>query len=412
MDWSRVDFYWGDDRFVPLHHPDRNELQARQALLDHLPVDPTRIHPMPASDGAHGDDLDAAAAGYQTAVQAAARRGFDVCMLGVGEDGHIASLFPGRPGASEREADVIAVRDSPKPPPLRISLTLPAIRRCTQVYLLATGAAKAPAVAAALAGGATGTLPAATGDGKGADRMVPRLGGGARPVSEWAVVVPVKEWSAAKSRVTGLTGRERQGLALALATDTVATVCRTPGVVSCIIVGPRATLHELDLKFGNPTVLGVLEKAGHQDPLNAALRQGRDAATSAGLRHVAMVVADLPGLRTEGLDGFLRSVPMRHAAVVRDQAGTGTTLLASRRGERLRPVFGADSAARHLSGGARDLTTRCDPALRLDTDTWADLAVVDRWAGPALRRWLDERSAAAGHPSCCNDAPSKKLPAL
>ena len=165
VDWARVDFYWGDDRFVPLDHADRNELQARRALLDHLPVDPARVHPMPASDGIHGEDLDAAAAGYQDAIHAAARRGFDVCMLGVGEDGHVASLFPARPGASERELAVVAVRDSPKPPPLRISLTLPVIRRCTQVYLLATGAGKASAVAAALAGGATGTTPAAQATG-------------------------------------------------------------------------------------------------------------------------------------------------------------------------------------------------------------------------------------------------------
>ena len=226
------------------------------------------------------------------------------------------------------------------------------------------------------------------------------------------MVVPVKEWSAAKSRVTGLTGRERHELALALATDTVATVCKTVGVAACIVVAPRDTLRELDRRVGNLTVCGVEEEPASLDPLNAALRQGRDAASSARFRHVAMVVADLPGLSTSGLDGFLRSVPASQAALVRDQAGTGTTLLAGRRGDRLRPAFGADSAARHLSSGALDVSTRCDPALRLDTDTWADLEAADRWAGPALRRWLDERSTAAGQPSCCNDAPSKKLPAL
>lgn len=161
VDWSRVDFYWGDDRFVPAEHPDRNELQARRALLDHLPLDPERIHPMPASDGVHGTDLDAAAATYRALIHAAARRGFDVCMLGVGEDGHVASLFPGRSGAAERELPVITVHESPKPPPMRISLTLPVIRRCAEVHLLATGAAKASAVAAALEEGANGSTPAA-----------------------------------------------------------------------------------------------------------------------------------------------------------------------------------------------------------------------------------------------------------
>ncbi len=104
--WSRVDFYWGDDRFVPAEHSDRNELQARRALLDHLPVDPSRIHPMPASDGVRGADLDAATAIYRTLIEREGTRGFDVCMLGVGEDGHVASLFPGAPGAAEREDPV------------------------------------------------------------------------------------------------------------------------------------------------------------------------------------------------------------------------------------------------------------------------------------------------------------------
>ncbi|GAB7007978.1 hypothetical protein JCM18899A_54570 [Nocardioides sp. AN3] len=231
-------------------------------------------------------------------------------------------------------------------------------------------------------------------------------------MSAWAVVVPVKEWSAAKSRVAGLTGRERHELALALSTDSFDTVCRTPGVGSCIAVAPRDTLRELYRRVGGLTVCGVEEETATHDPLNAALRQGRDAAASIGYGQVAMIVADLPGLSTWGLEGFLRAVPASRAALVRDQEGTGTTILARPRGDRLQPAFGGGSAARHLSGGALDLSTLCDPGLRLDTDTWADRAAADRFAGPALRRWLDGRAAAAGQPSCRNEAPSKKLPAL
>lgn len=161
VDWSRVDFYWGDERFVPADHPDRNESQARHALLDHIPVDPARIHPMPASDGVHGNDLVAAAAAYRELVRATGQEGFDVCLLGVGEDGHVASLFPGLPAMSERDLPVVAVTDSPKPPPSRITLTLPVIRRCDEVFLLATGSAKASAVATALGANAD-NLPAAS----------------------------------------------------------------------------------------------------------------------------------------------------------------------------------------------------------------------------------------------------------
>lgn len=169
VDWSRVDFYWGDERFVPAEHPDRNESQARRALLDHLPVDPARVHPMPASGGVYSNDPVAAAAAYRRLVRAAGQQGFDVCFLGVGEDGHVASLFPGHPAESERDHPVVAVTASPKPPPSRITLTLPVIRRCREVFLLATGTAKASAVAASLATGAD-SPPAAR--ARGAQRTV------------------------------------------------------------------------------------------------------------------------------------------------------------------------------------------------------------------------------------------------
>nr|MDT0659584.1 6-phosphogluconolactonase [Micromonospora sp. DSM 115978] len=154
VDWSRVDVWWGDERFLPAGDPDRNETQARAALLDAVPLDPARVHPMPAADGPDGPDPVAAAARY-TAELAAGGTGplprFDVLMLGVGEDGHVASIFPDHPAGHATEP-VSAVRDSPKPPPERITLTLPTINTADQVWLVATGEDKAWAVSVALAG--------------------------------------------------------------------------------------------------------------------------------------------------------------------------------------------------------------------------------------------------------------------
>lgn len=170
VDWSILDVWWGDERFLPAGHPDRNETQAREALLDRVPLDAVGIHPMPASDGPDGDDLDAAAARHADELAAAARATsvagpvpvFDVLMLGVGPDGHVASLFPGLDGVEVTEASVIGVTGSPKPPPLRISLTLPTINGAEQVWCVVSGAEKANAVARALSdeGRAVGDLPA------------------------------------------------------------------------------------------------------------------------------------------------------------------------------------------------------------------------------------------------------------
>jgi 6-phosphogluconolactonase len=166
VDWSFVDFWWGDERFLPAGHPDRNETQARGALLDRLPVDPARVHPMPASDGALGDDPEAAAARYAAELAAAARPGseqlphFDVLLLGVGEEGHVASVFPELPAAYEQRP-VTAVRGCPKPPPVRISLTMPAINTAEEVWLIATGTTKAAAVGMALTGAGPVQVPAA-----------------------------------------------------------------------------------------------------------------------------------------------------------------------------------------------------------------------------------------------------------
>ncbi|MEU7575753.1 6-phosphogluconolactonase [Micromonospora sp. NPDC049240] len=166
VDWSRVDVWWGDERFLPAGDPERNETQARAALLDAVPLNPARVHPMPASDGPAGDDPEAAAAGYARELAAAARPGhatlphFDVLMLGVGEDGHVASVFPEHP-VHHDSRPVSAVRGSPKPPPVRTTLTLPTINTAEEVWLIAAGTDKARAVGMALAGAGSVQLPAA-----------------------------------------------------------------------------------------------------------------------------------------------------------------------------------------------------------------------------------------------------------
>ncbi|WP_030205158.1 6-phosphogluconolactonase [Streptomyces bikiniensis] len=172
VDWSRLDLWWGDERYLPDGDPERNVTQAREALLDRVPLDPARVHAMPASDGPYGDDVEAAAAAYAEELAAAAGPGdggvpaFDVLMLGVGPDTHVASLFPELPAVRETGRTVVGVRGAPKPPPVRISLTLPAIRAAQEVWLLAAGEDKAKAAALALSGAGEVQAPAAGARGR------------------------------------------------------------------------------------------------------------------------------------------------------------------------------------------------------------------------------------------------------
>jgi glucose-6-phosphate dehydrogenase assembly protein OpcA len=155
VDWRLVDLWWGDERFLPTDDPERNDTQIRQALLDRLPLDPSRVHPVPASDAPGISDPEAAAAAYAGALTRAAGPGhaelphFDVLLLSVGEDGHVASVFPQHPSA-HAEGPVAGVRGSPKPPPNRVTLTLAAINTADQVWLLASGAEKAGVVGSVL----------------------------------------------------------------------------------------------------------------------------------------------------------------------------------------------------------------------------------------------------------------------
>jgi 6-phosphogluconolactonase len=174
IDWSRCDIWWGDERFLPAGDPERNETGARAALLDHVGVDPDRVHPMSPSDGPDGDNPEAAAERYAGLLRGAARPpdhgavpSFDVLMLGIGPEGHVASLFPEMPAVHETERMVVAIRDSPKPPPTRLSLTFPAIQAAREVWILASGAEKADAVGLALSGTADpARVPAAGARGR------------------------------------------------------------------------------------------------------------------------------------------------------------------------------------------------------------------------------------------------------
>lgn len=147
VDWTRVVVWWGDERFVAPDSPDRNALAARTALLD--VVGATQVHEMPST--ADAADVEAAAAAYGSKLLSQGTGEFDVVMLGVGPDGHVASLFPGHPQLDVDDAVTLAVTGAPKPPPARITLGYSALNRSRSTWLLVSGAAKADAVAAALA---------------------------------------------------------------------------------------------------------------------------------------------------------------------------------------------------------------------------------------------------------------------
>ncbi len=167
VDWTGVHVWWGDERFLPAGDPERNETQARAALLDALPLPPENVHAAPPA-GAVASPHDAAVA-YATELARFAADGddagpavpaFDVLMLGVGPDGHVASLFPGQATLGVVDRTTVGVTDSPKPPPERVSLTLSAIEAAQEVWLVVAGADKADAVRRALAGEDPTAIPA------------------------------------------------------------------------------------------------------------------------------------------------------------------------------------------------------------------------------------------------------------
>ncbi|MBK4346851.1 6-phosphogluconolactonase [Lacisediminihabitans changchengi] len=168
IDWSRVNLWWGDERWLPAGDPERNETQARAALIDHVGVIESNVHPFASSDGPL--TLDGAAEEYATELSVAADGGahprFDITFLGVGPDGHVASLFPDHPGIQVTDATVVSVRNSPKPPPERLSLTLPVLNRSDRIWLALAGSDKASALGLALAGASTWEVPVAGIEGR------------------------------------------------------------------------------------------------------------------------------------------------------------------------------------------------------------------------------------------------------
>jgi 6-phosphogluconolactonase len=175
VDWTAVEVWWGDERFVPADSDERNEKAARQALLDPVEVPDARVHAMPPSD-ADVADADAAAAEYTEELAALAPEGasvprFDVLMLGMGPEGHVASIFP-QSGAVRDPRPVCAVHDCPKPPATRVSLGFSAINSAEEVWLIVAGEGKAEAVAAALTGTDPEQLPAAGVHGTRATRWL------------------------------------------------------------------------------------------------------------------------------------------------------------------------------------------------------------------------------------------------
>lgn len=162
VDWSTLHVWWGDERFLPAGDPDRNDTQARTALLDKVPLEPDHVHVVadPSAGSAEDAAREYAAALVAYAAPGATVPAFDVLMLGVGPDGHVASLFPDHP-ALGAAGSVTAVHDSPKPPPTRVSLTFSALGAAQQVWFLVAGADKADAVAAALRSEDLRTCPAA-----------------------------------------------------------------------------------------------------------------------------------------------------------------------------------------------------------------------------------------------------------
>lgn len=158
IDWTSVHIWWGDERFVPGGDADRNEGQAQAALLGSLPLPEENIHRMGAAGGLDVGafpSAELAATAYTAEIAAHGSPAYDVLMLGLGPDAHVASLFPGHAGLQTAGTGAIAVHDSPKPPPTRVSLTRDEINRAREVWVVAAGDSKADAVVGCLGGDAT-----------------------------------------------------------------------------------------------------------------------------------------------------------------------------------------------------------------------------------------------------------------
>jgi 6-phosphogluconolactonase len=164
VDWSKVSFWWSDERWVEPGSPDRNDRQNGIDLLDHIGVLPENVHRFAAVGEL--PSIEAAAAAYVAELKEHAQGDdesprFDITLLGVGPDGHVASLFPDKPQVSATEPTVLTIADSPKPPSARLSLSLPAINNSQRVWMILAGAEKAASLGLALAGAGADQVPVA-----------------------------------------------------------------------------------------------------------------------------------------------------------------------------------------------------------------------------------------------------------
>src|ERR1019366_1689512 len=142
--WDHAHMFWGDERYVPTDNPESNYRMAKEALLDQVPCPAANIHPMPT----HFASADDAARDYERILKdyfATDWPHFDLNLLGLGEEGHTASLFPGAPALGERTRWVVAVQ-APAEPPTRLTLTLPALTAAAHIYVLVAGSKKADAL--------------------------------------------------------------------------------------------------------------------------------------------------------------------------------------------------------------------------------------------------------------------------
>jgi 6-phosphogluconolactonase len=148
--WAQTHLFWGDERYVSPDDSESNYRMAKETLLDHVPCPARNIHPMPT----HCASADAAARDYEKTLRGyfgADWPHFDLCLLGLGEEGHTASLFPGSPALRELTRWVVAV-ETPAVPPLRLTLTLPALTRAAHIFVLVAGSTKASALRHVLTG--------------------------------------------------------------------------------------------------------------------------------------------------------------------------------------------------------------------------------------------------------------------
>jgi 2-phospho-L-lactate/phosphoenolpyruvate guanylyltransferase len=190
----------------------------------------------------------------------------------------------------------------------------------------------------------------------------------------WTVVIPVKVLALAKSRLSGLTGTEREAMALAMAGDTVSAAVACPAVGDVVVISDDPAVRA-EAEAAGATVIADYQRAG----LNQALAAGaRQAASSWPGRGMAALTADLPALSAGQLDAALTAAAAVTQAFVADAAGSGTTLYTARPGAVFRPLFGPRSRVRHRQAGAVELDLPGIEGLKRDVDTLADLREAEQ----------------------------------